>query len=216
MPLYGDVDHIHKMLRAAPTWDNGEDITDRLLEIQAAVSLALEDECGRTWGVPATDTSRLQWVGAYGMLVLDIPARTITSITTGGTMSGSTMTGGDVTLAADLVNRIVSNRNGLIYAISPGVSNVWPSHSAYNILPYRYPVVVTGDFADSDDDATVPADVTYAANYLILNQFRHENAGPAGFSGPDGATIPIRDPWKDQQVVRVIDKYRLSTRWSVV
>src|SRR5215210_2598652 len=117
MPLYGDTTHVEKMLRATETWDNGSDIKDRLTQIQAAVSLLLEEKCGRTWGVPATDTSELYWVGPYDVLVLRKPARSITSIRYGGTVSGSTMTGGTTVLAADLVDVLV-DYDGLIRAIS--------------------------------------------------------------------------------------------------
>jgi hypothetical protein len=214
MTLYGDPDHVIKMLRATPTWDLGTDVEERLLAIQASISLLLEEACGRTWGTPdEDDTTRLQWVGPYSMLVLDVPARSITSITTGGTVSGSTMTGGSVTLAAELQNRIVS-RDGLIYAISNAFSGEpWPSY--YGTTYAQYPVAVTGQFGNIDDDDEVPADVTYAANYPILNTYRHEAAGVAGFSGPDGSTIPIRDPWKDPQVLKVIDKYSLRKQWAV-
>lgn len=216
MPLYGDPAHVLKMLRATPGWDLGTDVDDRLAAIQASVSLALEDKCGRTWGEPdAVDVSRLQWVGPYSMLVLDIPAISITSITTGGTVSGSTMTGGSVTAGADLANRLV-DRDGLITAISYGDTG-WDIYGDHNAsLAARYPVVVTGRFGNADNDATVPADVEYAANYLMLHEFRQESASPAGFTGPDGAVMPIRNPWKDEQVTRVIDKYSLRKPWTVV
>lgn len=215
MPTYGDLEHCAKMLRATETWNLGDDITDRLEVIQAAVSLQLEDACGRTWGEPATDTSVLQWVGPFDTLVLNTPARSITSITTGGTVSGSTMTGGTETLAADLANRYVSS-DGLIYAISNAVSDPWPSHVNYGGYTARTPVLITGDFADSDDDAEVPADVSYAAEYLITELFKQENASPAGFTGPDGSVMPVRNPWKSETVTRVIAKYSLRRQPMVV
>lgn len=215
MPTYGDLDHCAKMLRATETWDLGDDITARLEVIQAAVSLQLEDACGRTWGEPASDTSVLHWVGPFDTIVLNRPARSITSITTGGTVSGSTMTGGTETLAADLVNRFTS-ADGLIYAISNSVSDPWPSHVSYYGYTSRTPVLVTGDFADSDDDDEVPADVSYAANFLITELFKQENASPAGFTGPDGSVVPVRNPWKAETVTRVLDKYSLRKQPLVV
>ncbi len=212
MPLYGDIAHAAKMLRATETWDMGTDVDDRLTAIQAAISLALEHKCGRTWGVVSVDTSLLHWAGAYDTLVLRIPARSITSITTGGTVSGSTMTGGTVTLAADLVDRFVSTDDGLIYGISNAIGDVWDYRGEWStsLGTYRTPVVVTGDFANTDDDATVPADVTYAANILIVELFKQENASPAGFTGPDGSTVPVRDPWKKAAVTDVIERYSLK------
>lgn len=214
MPTYGDLDHCAKMLRATETWDLGNDITDRLEVIQAAVSLQLEDACGRTWGEPVSNTSVLQWVGPYDTLILNTPARSIVSITTGGTVSGSTMTGGTVTLAADLANRFMSS-DGLIYGISYG-GVTWPSDVHYSGYTSRIPVVVTGDFADSDNDEDVPADVEYAANFLIVELYKQENASPAGFTGPDGSVMPIRNPWKNETVTRVIEKYSLRRQPLVV
>lgn len=214
MPLYGDVDQCKIMLRATEGAELGDDITARLTAIQAAISLQLEEECGRTWGEPVSDTSRLMWATAgSGILVLDVPARSITSIRTGGDLAGSTMTGGDVTLAADLSNRFMSHQ-GLIYGITAASNGWWPYWQTTS--RGRYPVLVTGDFADTDNDADVPADVTYAANVLIVDHFKMETASPAGFTGPDGATVPIRNPWHHPAVKGVIEKYSLRRQPLVV
>ena len=206
MPLYGDLDHVKRIIRPEEVADMGEDIEERLAAIQAAVSLQLEEACGRTFGDPVADTSLLHWVGPYDTLLLNRPARSITSITTGGTVSGSTMTGGTVTPGSDLVHRYVS-RDGLIHGITS--LGPWPliEPPATTLTGYRTPVLVTGDFGDTDNDADVPADVTYAANILILEQFRRETASPAGFTGPDGSTIPLRNQWNDPMVKAVIAKY---------
>ena len=220
MPLYGSVAHVEKTLRAVETWDNGSDVKDRLLAIQAAISLLLEERCGRTWGVPVSDTSELYWVGPTdASLVLRRPARSITSIRYGGTVSGSTMTGGTTILAADLVNALVGH-DGLIHAIQNTTGYLWswswttPGWFGPSVAR-RVPVVVTGDFADSDNDADVPADVTYAANILVAELFKAENASPAGFTGPDGSVVPIRDPWTDPTVKAVIAKYSLTNAVAV-
>lgn len=209
MPLYGDIAHVKKMLRPTEGTDLGADPEDRLTLIQAAVSLALEEACDMTWGVPAADTAELHWVGPYDQIVLNRPARAITKITYGGEVAGTTMTGGTDVLAADLLYTI-SDSDGLIYAIQNRSAGVWSWYdrpTVYYQSHTRTPVVVTGDFTDTDDDATVPDDITYAANYLIMQTFKLEKAGVAGFSGLDGSTVPVRNPFEDEIVRRTIRKY---------
>lgn len=216
MALYGDIEHVKKMLRQDEYSTFGDDLTARLTQIQAAISLDLEERTGRVFGVTATDVSEIHWIGPYDQLVLNRPARSITSIRYGGTLSGDTMTGGQTVLAADLYTTIRDSRTGYIYAVSSASTNVW---SWYLTAPgfvqntYRTPVVVTADFIDTDDDANVPADVTYAANILILKTFQIEMASPAGFLGPEGA-VPITDPWKHPSVKAMISKYTV-TKWVV-
>ena len=211
MTLYGSIDHVKKMLRQDEYSTFGDDLTDRLEMIQAAISLDIEERTGRVFGATATDVSELHWVGPYDTLTLNRPARAITSITYGGTVSGSTMTGGTTTLAADLYNTIV-DKNGYIYAIAATGTGMWswydfPTYSVFTDQP-RTPVVVTADYIDTDDDLLVPADVTYAANLLILKTFQIETASPAGFTGPEGI-VPITDPWRIPSVKAMIDKYKV-------
>lgn len=209
MALYGSVDHVLKMLRQDEYSTYGDDLPDRLTMIQAAISMDLEERTGRVFGITATDVSEIHWLGPYDQLVLNRPARSVTSITYGGDVSGSVMTGGTTTLAADLYNTITDPKTGFIYAIASN-QPVWdwhfgePSYMTYR----RMPVVVTADFIDTDNDANVPADVTYAANILILKTFQIETASPAGFTGPEGV-VPISDPWKHPSVKAVLDKYSI-------
>ncbi len=218
MALLGNLTAVRKMLRADPAWDMGVDTDDRLTLLQGAVTAAIEERCGRTFGSPVADTSRLMWTRG-DTLLLDRPARIITSVRTGGTVVGSTMTGGTLTLAADLVNRIVSD-DGLVYAISPSSawapSGWWGWSYANDTYPYAdsYPVYVTGDFSDTDDDAVIPDDVSYVASYLIGEVLKKENASPAGFLGPEGV-VPIRDVWKDPMVLGVIQKYSVRKMVAV-
>lgn len=218
MPLYGSLAHVQKMIRATDVSDPGTDVDNRLTEIQAAVSLLLEEKCQRTWGdtnpgVPEVDTSELHWVGQGDTLVLDRPARSITSLTYGGTVVGSTMTGGTVVLASSLYYPIV-DRNGLILAVGTSATNIWWWNWAY-ITPSdprsgKVAVLVTGTFGDVSGDVTVPADVTYAAEVLITEFLKLENTSSAGFIGPEG-TVQPRDPWRHPAVRDVIDKYAVRT-----
>lgn len=209
MPSYGDLAIVKKILRSTDTHDLGSDVEDRFVTLNAAVSSALEEACERTWGAPVADTSELHWAGPYDRIVLKTPARSITSITYGGTLVGTTMTGGTVVLATSLYYPIV-DRNGLIYAISNSVSDLWAWVSAWATTvngALRTPVVVTGDFVSSDNDAIVPDDVKYIVSYMICERLKVEKASSFGAIGPDGTVAPIRDVFADPLVKRVIRKY---------
>lgn len=202
MVQYGDTDTVKAMLRPDEMTSYGSDIDAGLTAIQAAVTLAIDDATGRTFGVPAAETSELYWTdGQVGTLILTRPATAITSITYGGTVSGTTMTGGTTVLASELVYPI-RDRSGRVYALRAATGG-W----------YGGPVVVTATFDDGtyDPDTAdhVPDDITYVANYLIGETFKKEQASPAGYLGPEGV-VPIRDVWSDPLVKRVLSKYRGS------
>jgi hypothetical protein len=60
----------------------------------------------------------------------------------------------------------------------------------------------------------VPDDIRYAVNYMILERFKLEKAGPAGFTGLDGSTVPVRDVFNDPLVKRTLAKYTQKV-WAV-
>jgi len=218
MALLGDHELVKTMLRAHETFALDTDIDARLLAIQAAITPLIEQACGRVFGdedeeAEAADTSELHWAGPYETLILTRPARSITSITYGGTISGTTMTGGTTVLAADLIYDIVDPMTGNILGIRRvsggwwgGV--IWPNG-------YRYPVVVTGDFSTSPGDAEIPDEIQYAANLLIAETYRRENGMPSGVSGPDGS-FNVTDPWQDPAVVKAIARNRVASLNLVV
>jgi hypothetical protein len=207
---YGSKPLIEKMIRAVPSMETDQDLGDRIDALNLAVSSALEEACERTWGAPVADTTEIVWVGPGDTIVLPRPARTITSITYGGTVTGSTMTGGTVVTAGSLYYPIV-DRNGLVYAIRSNTASVWWWNWAY-LTPSDYypqtPVAITGDFTSSDNDTTVPDDITYIASYMVVERLKVEKASAFGAVGPDGDVAPIRDVFADPLVKRIIDKYK--------
>jgi hypothetical protein len=205
MALLGDLDHVEKMLRATVGSDLGDDVTDRLSLIRAAISARLEDLCGRTFGSPVEDTTEIVWAGPFETILLPRPARSITSVTSGGTVSGTTYTGGSA--ITGFAYAPYDAQRGLIYGLTRTTGSWWAWGDPYGAYGARQPVEIVGDFSDSDADSDVPDDVTYAANLLIAEQFKRENASPAGFSGPTGDVIPMRDPWNDPFVKQVIERY---------
>jgi hypothetical protein len=216
---YADVALVKKMIRAVPTMETDEDVDARITALNKAVSLALEEACERTWGAPVADTTEIVWVGPGDTIVLPRPARSITSVTYGGTLTGSTMTGGTTVASSGLYHSII-DRNGLIYAIRSNTVNVWWWNWAWltasnEPYPPKTPVAITGDFVSSDNDTTVPDDITYIASYMVVERLKVEKASAFGAVGPDGDVAPIRDVFNDPLVKRVIDKYRNELVWAV-
>lgn len=210
---YGDNAQVKAMLRADEGIPFGSDIDGRIDALNKAISLAVDEQTGRTFGVAATATSELHWIGPYDTIVLHRPATAITSITYGGTISGSTMTGGTEIAAADLID-VIRDHKGRIYAIRAATGGVWSwydSPSLYQTYT-RTPVVVTATYDDATDG--VPDDIRYAVNYMVLERFKLEKAGPAGFTGPDGSTVPVRDVFNDPLVRRTLAKYTRNV-WAV-
>ena len=214
MPLYGSLAAVTSMMRPNETTAYGADITARLTAIRAAVSAQLESKLGRTFGAIAADTSVLIWAGSSDILLLPRPARSITSVTVAGTVTAGTMTGGTAYATNLWTFAPYDVDDALIYGLRL-LSGGWWGSSTISGYP-SVPVVVVGDFTDTDDDATVPDDVTYAANVLILRTLQRESTGVAGVSGEDGSFQSPLDPWNDPIVRRAIDRYRLSSRvWAV-
>lgn len=224
MAALGDITLVRQMLRAHESFDLGADINARLLAIQAAVTPLLEEATGRVFGdeddgEDAADTAELHWAGPFDTLLLNRPARSITSVTYGGTVTGTTMTGGSVVAASEFVYDPVDWQTGLIHGLRR-VNGVhwhawdWVPATASNIR-YRYPVLVTGDFRDNPGDEAIPAEITYAASLLIAETWRRENGMPSGVSGPDGS-FNVTDPWRDPAVVKAIERNSVRAHsWAV-
>lgn len=210
MPQYGDLDHVRKLLRPTATDDLGADDEARLSRIQIAISELLDYELGRSFGVPATDTAVTVWAGPGDVLILPRPARAITSVTVGGVVAGGTVTDGTLLAPSYWAHTFVDPDTGLIGGLR------LLSGSGWGDFWHTVPVVVVGDFADSDDDATIPADLQYAVSWMIAERFKQESASPAGFVGPDGVVVPFRKLFDDELVKPVLNRYRMATRELVV
>lgn len=208
MPLYGDIAAVKTMLRPTDGAELGADADARLAALQRLISDLLTHKLGRTFGNGPIDAgARLHWAGQSAVLTLTTPARSISSVVVGVVVSGSSWSGG-ATYATDLwTPHAVSPISGLIHALRLLSGGWWGRDD-----PHGRPatgVVVTADWADQDGDNVVPDDVTETANFLIARLFQMEEANPAGFIGPDGQIAPLRDPWAEERVAALIDRYRL-------
>lgn len=213
MTLYGSLDAIKAKLQPTVTTEWSADDDANLTSIRAAVSAAIEDELGRSFGAPVADTTVIAYAGPYPTLVLPTRARSITSVEVGGTVDGGTVTGGTA-YASSLWAHDPVDLSGNILGLRLLSGGWWGSSDAAG-TPLT-PVKIVGDFSDTDDDADVPDEITEAANFLIAETYKYQHASPAGFTGSDGATVPIRDPWKDPLVARTFAKWRVGRREWVV
>jgi hypothetical protein len=201
---YGDTAHIRQLLNLVD--DDASSTAERIAALNATVSLIVEDELGRSFGATSTDTTVLFWGADDDVLLLPRPLRAITTVTVGGTVTGATMTGGTV-YSTSLWTPSIVDGDGLIYALRLLSGGWWGAGT---------PVTITGQWAATDADALVPDDLVYAVDYLVAEHFKIEQASPAGFTGPDGATVPIRNPWKADVWLKVKAKYNVSSRELVL
>lgn len=203
---YGSIAQVKKMLRPEETARFGTDVDDRLTALQAAVSATLERELGRSFGVVAPAVDELHWGGRSSVLVLRRPYRDVSTVTVAVTVSGGTAAGGQTLDPSVYAWDPYDGERGWIYGLRRQDGLPWGATDGFGHP--ATPVLVTGYPAAGDDDAAVPAEITYAANYLILQLFKRENASAAGFIGPDGTVTPMADPYQEPQIVRILEQYR--------
>lgn len=188
--MLADLQAVKRMLRASPDTDFGPDDDARLEAINEAASLAFEQRVGRSFAGNAGPTTRHFTAGTDGEVLFTRPVRSVSAVAAGGLWDGAAYAGATaLTMGRYRLDRV--DRLGKAYRmVGP-----WLAGTV---------VAVTGVWDDTDDTATVPADVVYAVNYLVAELWKIENASPAGFTGPDGATVPIRDPWKSEIVKQAL------------
>ena len=197
--LYGDLDQVKAMLRPTGSASFNADADARLAALRAAVSLAIEQKTNRVFGGNATATTRtIDGRPGYAddVLMLPAPIRSVGAVEIVGDYAE--------TLDADAYLPWSVDANGDAHALLRLRGYLWPMRDGVNRI------AVTAVWSDEANGGDVPADITYAANYLIAELFKIEQASPAGFTGPDGATIPIRDPWKQEMVKAAIAKHRAA------
>ena len=206
MVAYGDDDSVAQMLEPATPAGFSASLMARIPAMREVVSRLLDDATGRSFGtVGASRQVTVPTTTSTGVLVLPVPARTISEILYGYDDASGVISGG-VALAADAWTVAHRDAEGNITALR--VPGYWTG--------YGGAVAITGTWADADADASVPPEIDWATNYLTAKSIAEENASPAGAVGPDGSVVPIRNPWSEPKVRAIIAKYRLVTLGWVV
>lgn len=209
MVLYGDVEFVKSIFRPDEGVVYGADVDARLTEIQKAVAAMIDEKTGVRFGIAPAASARILFAGSGSVLLLPVPVLAVSTVETGGSYSA----GGAVdfaTLAAASWVLDPVDRDGLGLGIRLLTGSWWGYRSI--IAPYgsATPVRVTATWIDAGYSATVPDEITYIANFLMTELLKNQAASPAGFTGPDGAVVPIRNPWNDPMVKTIIEKYRVE------
>jgi hypothetical protein len=206
MALYGDLDIVKAMLRPRESSVAGADADARLGALQVAVSAYIEEKTGRTFGGGPAAASSVIVVAPvrylYGEAVtystrLFLPKgiRSVTEVAYDPEYDGADWSGGTVIDPELYVPALVA-MDGTAMAIESVAGDGWSG---------RY--LVTGTWANDDDDEDVPGEISYIANYLIAEAYKAENTSAAAVAGPDGSTLPLKNPYKNQLVETVLAKH---------
>lgn len=191
MPLLASMDAVKQMLEASGEGDSPSRDA-RLLRINEAVSAQLEQMLGRSFGSALVDTPRMYRAGRDGSVLFEYPARSVSAVAVGGIWDGTSWTNATALTASQFM-----------------LDNLDAYGRAYKLLqPYGgATVTVTGVWADSEDATNVPADVQYAAAYLVAELYKQEQAGPYGFRSPDGSVARPINPWTNPLVKNLTAYY---------
>lgn len=199
MALLGSTSAVKDALRATegdewPAWTDAA-----LSRYQQWVSALIEAETGATYYGTITDivpvARAIEDVPAGDTLYLPLGLRSVTSIVSAPDWDGSAWSGGTTLLTSDY--RLGGLARSGVYRIVRGLSYAWGGTA-----------VITGIW--EDQIAPVPADIDALATYVMAELYKKQKASPAGFSGPDGATVPIRDVFKESEVKKTIAANRIG------
>lgn len=200
---YGSIDAVRELLQATENdaWDVAA--TNRATTLLTVVSDRIEFETGKRFGVnPLTVQSFA--VDAFTpnrLLFLPLGLRSLTSITQGAAWGGATWAGG--TLLATTEYRLTGLPVSGAYQTVLNISGLWSGQ-----------YLVSGTWENEEVD--VPAGIDYLANYITAEIWKKQSASPAGFQGPDGATVPIRNVFAEQEVKDILSDYTLHARVLVL
>ena len=217
MTAYGDDNTVATMLEPSTNSGFSEVLTTRIAAMREVVSRLIDEETGRSWGTAGTSETRtLRWTyTGGGLILLSVPARTVTAITVNTTDQAGVVSGGTV-LPSTHWTIGLTDAEGNITALRIGTGSwysgwwytpAWPSYGT---------ITVTGIWADTGVDTDIPAEINWACNYITAKSIAEEQASPAGFVGSDGAVVPIRNPWSDPKVKKILRKYELATHGLVL
>lgn len=201
---YADLDAVRTMLGLAEAdIAPGTPERARLDALDGLVSAVFAERVGRSWGgaAPVAETRAVDARGASPVLILPAPGlRSYVSAYVDPAPTGTGWTGGAP--VAD-VEPIWADARGAWQALRR--RDGWAWRGAYGV------VLVTGVW-DSLADGAAPADVVEAVSWIVAEERKQEKASPESQIGPDGLSIPTRNPWDYPRVTNVVDRYRVADR----
>jgi hypothetical protein len=194
MPTYGSTAAVKDLLSSSGTQDFSEPQEARMTALLPVVSRMIEHTTGAVFG---DDTAETVDVDADGGRVLYLPKgiRSVTSVKTEPIWLSGAWTGGTTLSTSD-------------YRLTHQVSNGAYRAIAHMTGGWFGTVLVAGVWEDRV--ATVPEDITYLANYIAAELFKKQPMSPAGFVGPDGTAVSLRDAFKETEVRTIIERHRVG------
>lgn len=200
MPDLGSTEGVQILLQATEGDDWPPDALVRMDVARRLASSTIEEMTGATFYLNPADVvptvKTVEGVPVGGTFYLPMGLYSVSGIVENPlTWNGSAWSNG-TTLTASQYRLAGLSRSG-VYRTILGVDHVWGG---------RY--VVTGVW--EDQVAGIPNDLHDLANYCAAELYKKHKASPAGFTGPDGATVPIRDVFRETEVKRTIEKYRVG------
>lgn len=201
MVAYGDTTTIAQMLEPDTPSGFSASLTARIDAQREVVSRLIDEKTGRSFGsVGTSETRTIRPGGSSDVLILPAPARSISAITVDCTDEGGVISGGTALTTAQW-RVALTDSDGTITALS----GTWDGITT-----------VTGIWADSDTDTTVPDDITWLCNYVAAKTLAEENSSPSGFVGSDGSVTFPRNPWSHPQVKAILLKHRIPQKVLVL
>lgn len=197
MAIYGSTAGVQDLLASQGINDWSEPELARIQALLPTVSAIIEHETGATFGDAQSETLAVEsYTGTGALLYLPKGLRTLTSVTASPEWVSGAWSGGTLLTSDDyrLTSRTVDGYYRTLYS----TAGYW----------YYGPYLVTGLWEDSSDE--VPEDIHYLANYLTAEIFKKQKASPAGFVGPDGASVPVRNTFSEPEVKKILAMHRLN------
>lgn len=194
---YGSTAGVQDLLSASgssETWSEPE--LARMGSLLATVSALIESDTGATFGEAAPETIAVESSGwTKPLLYLPKGLRSLTSVTESPEWENGAWSGG--TVLSNSQYRLASHT----------VDGYW--RTLYRTDGYwAGTYLVTGSWEGTTDD--IPEEINYLANYLSAEIFKKQKASPAGFVGPDGATVAVRNTFNEPEVKRILDRHRVN------
>ena len=200
MPGLGSTDGVKILLQATEGDSWPPDATARMEVARRLASSAIEEMTGATFHLDPDDveptTKVIEGVPAGRTLYLPVGVYSVTGIVANPLIWDGSAWSNGMALAPSQYRLAGLGRSG-VYRTILGVDHAFGG---------RY--VVTGVW--EDQVAGIPEDLHDLANYVAAELWKKQKASPAGFTGPDGATVPIRDVFQEPDVKTIIEKHRVG------
>lgn len=194
MPTYGSAAAVKTVLRADTSSTFNADQEARITALLSLASAYVEEQTGAQFGVSTAETIAVDSSLDDGeMLWLPKGIRSVSSIIESPTWNGTTWTGG-TTIATSSYRLTSKVDSQSIYRTITRTDGSWSGLC-----------VITGVW--EDQYPTVPDDITWVVNNVVVELFKKQQASPAGQVGPDGSVIPLRNVFAQTEVQAVIYKY---------